>query len=45
MPIAMITDMNMTFRPNSEPMNTINADIPTSSTNVFIRLAVGCQVM
>ncbi len=26
-------------------MNTISADMPTSSTNVFIRLAVGCQVI
>jgi hypothetical protein len=35
----------MVLRPNNEPMKTINDDMPTSSRNVFIRLAVGCQVI
>ncbi len=46
MPIAISTDSHSTERlPNSEPMNTISADMPMSSMKVFIRLAVGCQVI
>jgi hypothetical protein len=30
---------------NSEPMNTISADIPTSNRNVLALLACGCQVI
>ena len=46
MPTAINTDSQRTERFwNRPPMKTISADIPTSSMNVFIRLAVGCQVI
>ncbi|EUA22386.1 hypothetical protein I553_2549 [Mycobacterium xenopi 4042] len=32
-------------RPNRLPTNTISADMPTSSANVFTLLACGCQVI
>ena len=46
MPTAISTDKaRMDLFWNSDPMKTISADMPTSSTKVFIRLAVGCQVI
>src|SRR5258705_372844 len=45
MPIANSVAIISAVRPNSAPTNTIIADIPTNSRNVFSLLACGCQVM
>ncbi|BBZ73430.1 hypothetical protein MPRS_45230 [Mycobacterium paraseoulense] len=44
-PTANSTARNMAVLPNSDPTNTINADIPTNRAKVFNLLAWGCQVI